>query len=34
VLAQISWRSRDFNFKSQRRKIRLVNVPQGKPAVG
>jgi len=32
-LARINWRSRDFNFKSQRRNIRLVNVPRGKPAV-
>ena len=33
VLARINWRSRDFNLKVQRRNIRLVNVPQGKPAV-
>jgi NADH-quinone oxidoreductase subunit H len=33
LLARINWRSRDFNLKSQRRNIRLVNVPQGKPAV-
>ena len=33
MLARINWRSRDFNLKSQRRDIRLVNVPQGKPAV-
>jgi NADH-quinone oxidoreductase subunit H len=33
LLAKINWRSRDFNLKSQRRDIRLVNVPQGKPAV-
>jgi NADH-quinone oxidoreductase subunit H len=32
-LARINWRSRDFNLKSQRRNIRLVNVPRGKPAV-
>ncbi|HEY5883541.1 MAG TPA: NADH-quinone oxidoreductase subunit NuoH [Pyrinomonadaceae bacterium] len=32
-LARINWRSRDFNLKSQRRNIRLVNLPQGKPAV-
>ncbi len=32
-LARINWRSRDFNLKSQRRAIRLVNLPQGKPAV-
>ena len=33
LLARLNWRSRDFNLKSQRRNIRLVNVPQGKPAV-
>ncbi|HAF14954.1 MAG TPA: NADH-quinone oxidoreductase subunit NuoH [Blastocatellia bacterium] len=33
LLARINWRSRDFNLKSQRRNIRLVNLPQGKPAV-
>ena len=33
LLGRINWRSRDFNLKSQRRNIRLVNVPQGKPAV-
>ena len=33
LLARINWRSRDFNLKTQRRNIRLVNVPQGKPAV-
>ena len=33
MLARINWRSRDFNLKNQRRDIRLVNVPQGKPAV-
>ena len=33
LLSQINWRSRDFNLKSQRRAIRLVNVPKGKPAV-
>jgi NADH-quinone oxidoreductase subunit H len=33
MLARINWRSRDFNLKSQRRNIRLVNLPQGKPAV-
>jgi NADH-quinone oxidoreductase subunit H len=32
-LAALNWRSRDFNLKKQRRQIRLVNVPQGKPAV-
>lgn len=33
LLSRINWRSRDFNLKSQRRNIRLVNVPRGKPAV-
>jgi hypothetical protein len=33
VLSFINWRSRDFNLKSQRRQIRLVNPPQGQPAV-
>jgi NADH-quinone oxidoreductase subunit H len=33
VLARINWRSRDFNLKTQRRNIRLVNLPKGKPAV-
>jgi NADH-quinone oxidoreductase subunit H len=33
LLARINWRSRDFNLKSQRRNIQLVNVPQGRPAV-
>ena len=33
LLSRINWRSRDFNLKSQRRNIRLVNVPKGKPAV-
>jgi hypothetical protein len=33
LLARINWRSRDFNLKKQRRNIKLVNVPQGKPAV-
>jgi NADH-quinone oxidoreductase subunit H len=32
VLSAINWRSRDFNLKSQRRDIRLVDVPKGKPA--
>ncbi|HKR14666.1 MAG TPA: NADH-quinone oxidoreductase subunit NuoH [Pyrinomonadaceae bacterium] len=32
LLARINWRSRDFNLKTQRRDIRLVNVPKGKPA--
>jgi NADH-quinone oxidoreductase subunit H len=33
LLSRINWRSRDFNLKSQRRAIRLVSVPKGKPAV-
>jgi len=33
LLARINWRSRDFHLKMQRRNIRLVNVPKGKPAV-
>ncbi len=33
ILALINWRSRDFNLKKQRRKIRLVDLPQGRPAV-
>ena len=33
LLARINWRSRDFNLKSQRRNIQLVNPPQGRPAV-
>ena len=33
ALSMINWRSRDFHLKSQRRNIRLVNLPQGKPAV-
>src|SRR4030095_10383237 len=33
LLGRINWRSRDFNLKSQRRNIKLVNIPQGKPAV-
>jgi len=32
VLSTINWRTRDFNMKKQRRDIRLVNLPQGKPA--
>jgi NADH-quinone oxidoreductase subunit H len=32
-LSRINWRSRDFNLKKQRRKIRLVDLPKGKPAV-
>jgi len=33
LLSRINWRSRDFNLKSQRRNIRLVSLPKGKPAV-
>ncbi|HJU56447.1 MAG TPA: NADH-quinone oxidoreductase subunit NuoH [Pyrinomonadaceae bacterium] len=33
LLSMINWRSRDFNLKKQRRNIRLVNLPKGKPAV-
>jgi NADH-quinone oxidoreductase subunit H len=33
VLSAINWRSRDFNLKTQRRNIRLVNLPQGKSAI-
>jgi NADH-quinone oxidoreductase subunit H len=33
LLSKINWRSRDFNLKKQRRNIRLVNLPKGKPAV-
>ncbi len=33
LLSRINWRSRDFNLRSQRRNIRLVNLPKGKPAV-
>lgn len=33
LLARINWRSRDFNLRTQRRNIRLVNLPKGKPAV-
>ncbi len=33
LLARLNWRSRDFNLKMQRRNIRLVNLPKGKPAV-
>jgi hypothetical protein len=33
ALSMINWRSRDFHLKSQRRNIRLVNLPQGRPAV-
>jgi NADH-quinone oxidoreductase subunit H len=33
LLSRINWRSRDFNLKTQRRNIKLVNLPKGKPAV-
>jgi NADH-quinone oxidoreductase subunit H len=33
ILSLINWRSRDFNLKKQRSRIRLVNLPKGKPAV-
>ncbi len=33
VLSLINWRARDFNLKKQRRKIRLVDLPKGRPAV-
>ncbi len=33
LLSLINWRSRDFNLKKQRRQIRLVDLPKGKPAV-
>jgi NADH-quinone oxidoreductase subunit H len=33
LLSRINWRSRDFNLRVQRRNIRLVNLPKGKPAV-
>jgi NADH-quinone oxidoreductase subunit H len=32
-LAALNWRSRDFNLRKQRRQVRLVDVPKGKPAV-
>ncbi|HZT59085.1 MAG TPA: NADH-quinone oxidoreductase subunit NuoH [Pyrinomonadaceae bacterium] len=32
-LALLNHRSRDFNLKTQRRQVRLVDVPKGKPAV-
>ena len=32
LLARINWRSRDFNLRTQRRNIKLVNLPKGKPA--
>ena len=33
LLSTINWRSRDFNLKKQRREVRLIDVPKGKPAV-
>ena len=33
LLSRINKGSRDFNLKTQRRNIRLVNIPKGKPAV-
>ncbi|MDQ3686317.1 MAG: NADH-quinone oxidoreductase subunit NuoH [Acidobacteriota bacterium] len=33
ILSLLNWRSRDFNLKSQRRQIRLVDSPKGMPAV-
>src|SRR5918912_85184 len=33
ILSTINWRSRDFNLKKQRRNIRLINLPKGKPAI-
>jgi NADH-quinone oxidoreductase subunit H len=33
ILSMINWRSRDFNLRKQRRDIRLIDVPKGKPAV-
>ena len=33
LLSMINWRARDFNLKTQRRNIRLVDLPKGKPAV-
>lgn len=33
ILSLINWRARDFNLKKQRRKIRLVDLPKGRPAV-
>jgi len=33
ILSRINRRSRDFNLKMQRRTIRLVDLPKGKPAV-
>src|SRR5437588_5808634 len=33
ILSLINWRSRAFNLKKQRRQIRLVDLPKGRPAV-
>ena len=33
MLSVLNWRSRDFNLRKQRQQIRLVNSPQGAPAV-
>ncbi|MBD0373574.1 MAG: NADH-quinone oxidoreductase subunit NuoH [Pyrinomonadaceae bacterium] len=33
LLSVINWRSRDFNLKKQRRKIRLIDLPKGRPAI-
>src|SRR2546430_17727451 len=33
ILSLINWRSRDFNLKKQRRKIRLVDLPKGRPTI-
>ncbi len=33
LLSRINWRSRDFHLRTQRRNIKLVDVPKGKPAV-
>jgi NADH-quinone oxidoreductase subunit H len=33
MLSLINWRSRDFNLKKQRRKIRFADLQKGKPAV-
>src|SRR4026207_2181803 len=34
LMSRINWRSRDFNLKTQRRNIRLVNLPKGKTGGG
>ena len=33
LLSLINWRGRDFNLQKQRRQIRLVDLPKGRPAV-